>query len=299
MARTKFKVKEGLAVADDVQSGGFDLIPSGVLMPYAGSVAPTGWLLCNGQQVSRTTYANLYAVVGTTYGTGDGSSTFHVPDLRGRAIVGAGTGAQDGNSGTGAISGGTALTSRSLGAWGGQETMTISSTNLPTHQHTVTVDANNFNTGGPSDNTSDGPSINNTGYISANHTHDTNVGDTGNMINSSTDSEVSGNYHRHKYFVSTDCGSGTARARLTSSGAGYGGSGIEYTILDHYHGVGNKTSGTVSSNHLHDLQSHTHGMKSHVHNANHGHTASTSGTFSNTATPNMAPFLVLNYIIKY
>lgn len=63
-------------------------IPAGAYLPFAGSTAPTGWLLCAGQAVSRTTYAALFAVVGTTYGIGDGSTTFNLPDLRGRVIAG-------------------------------------------------------------------------------------------------------------------------------------------------------------------------------------------------------------------
>lgn len=68
------------------------LIPAGSEIAYAGSAAPTGWLLEDGSAVSRTTYATLFAVIGTTYGAGDGSTTFNVPDSRGRAAIGAGTG---------------------------------------------------------------------------------------------------------------------------------------------------------------------------------------------------------------
>ncbi len=63
-------------------------VPAGTLLPYAGSSAPAGWLLCYGQAVSRTTYAALFAIVSTTYGVGDGATTFNLPDLRGRMIVG-------------------------------------------------------------------------------------------------------------------------------------------------------------------------------------------------------------------
>ena len=63
-------------------------IAPGIVSPYAGSSAPSGWLLCNGQAVSRTTYAALFAIVGVTYGTGDGSTTFNVPDLRGEFVRG-------------------------------------------------------------------------------------------------------------------------------------------------------------------------------------------------------------------
>lgn len=69
------------------------VFPTGGMMPYGGSVPPSsGWLLCDGSAVNRTTYAALFAVCGTTYGAGDGSTTFNVPDKRGRGSIGAGTG---------------------------------------------------------------------------------------------------------------------------------------------------------------------------------------------------------------
>lgn len=64
----------------------------GVVTPYAGSSAPSGWLICDGSAVSRTTYASLFAITSTTFGVGDGSTTFNLPDLRSRIPVGAGTG---------------------------------------------------------------------------------------------------------------------------------------------------------------------------------------------------------------
>lgn len=65
-----------------------DVISSGMLMQFAGSSAPSGWLLCDGSAVSRTTYSDLFSEIGTTYGSGDGSTTFNVPDLRGRLPLG-------------------------------------------------------------------------------------------------------------------------------------------------------------------------------------------------------------------
>lgn len=61
---------------------------SGAVLPYAGPTAPEGWLLCAGQTVSRETYAGLFAAIGTTYGAGNGSTTFRLPDLRGEFIRG-------------------------------------------------------------------------------------------------------------------------------------------------------------------------------------------------------------------
>jgi len=65
--------------------------PTGSVQAYAASTAPSGWLLCDGSQVSRTTYATLFALIGTTYGVGDGSTTFNIPDMRERIPIGLGT----------------------------------------------------------------------------------------------------------------------------------------------------------------------------------------------------------------
>ena len=63
--------------------------PAGVIIPFAGTSVPTGYLLCNGAAVSRTDYANLFAAIGTLYGAGDGSTTFNLPDARDRVLQGA------------------------------------------------------------------------------------------------------------------------------------------------------------------------------------------------------------------
>ena len=66
---------------------------AGTIQAYAGSSAPAGYLICNGDAISRTTFAVLFAITSTTYGVGDGSTTFNIPDLRGRVAVGVGTNA--------------------------------------------------------------------------------------------------------------------------------------------------------------------------------------------------------------
>ena len=71
-------------------------VPSGTILPFAGTTVPTGFLLCNGALVSRTTYANLYAAIGTKWGKGDGSTTFKLPDLRKRHLEGANTASEVG-----------------------------------------------------------------------------------------------------------------------------------------------------------------------------------------------------------
>jgi microcystin-dependent protein len=107
--------------------------PAGTVNTYAGSTAPTGWLLTFGQAISRTTYADLYAIVGTTYGVGDGSTTFNLPDMRGR--VPAGLDNMGGSAASRLTS--TVLTaSNTLGATGGTQTHTMSSAEMPSHTHT-------------------------------------------------------------------------------------------------------------------------------------------------------------------
>lgn len=67
-------------------------LPAGVIMQYGGAAAPTGWLLCDGSAIDRTTYSVLFTAISTTYGTGNGTTTFNLPDLRGRLPIGSGTG---------------------------------------------------------------------------------------------------------------------------------------------------------------------------------------------------------------
>jgi microcystin-dependent protein len=64
------------------------LVPIGAILAWPGATAPTGWVLCDGSAISRTTYATLFAAISTSFGSGDGSTTFNVPDLRGRVMVG-------------------------------------------------------------------------------------------------------------------------------------------------------------------------------------------------------------------
>lgn len=71
----------------DVSTTVFTL-PSGIVLAYAAATAPSGYLLCDGSAVSRNTYAGLFATIGTTHGQGDGSSTFNLPDYRGRFLRG-------------------------------------------------------------------------------------------------------------------------------------------------------------------------------------------------------------------
>jgi microcystin-dependent protein len=98
------------------------LIAAGFIAATARSTAPTGWLLCDGAAIDRTTYAALFTAIGTTYGAGNGVSTFNVPDGLGRAMLGAGTGS--------------GLTARARGDKSGAETVALDATTMPSHNHT-------------------------------------------------------------------------------------------------------------------------------------------------------------------
>ena len=67
------------------------VIPSGTIAPFGGGTVPAGWMLCDGTAISRTTYSALFSAVNTTYGVGDGASTFNLPDARGMFLRGAGS----------------------------------------------------------------------------------------------------------------------------------------------------------------------------------------------------------------
>jgi microcystin-dependent protein len=143
------------------------LVPTGSVLNYAGATAPTGFLLCDGSAVSRTTYAALFGVIGSTYGAGDGSTTFNLPDTRGRTTIGAGQG--------------TGLTNRALAASGGEESHTQAIAELPAHSHTASQgththsDAGHLHqifglvqggAGGTATNVGSGSTNTNTGYAS-------------------------------------------------------------------------------------------------------------------------------------
>lgn len=99
----------------------YSVCPPGTVQLFAGAALPPGWLACEGQAVSRTTYAELFAAIGTTWGAGNGTTTFNVPDLRGRVALGTGTG--PGRS------------PRALGQVGGAESHALSAAEMPPHTH--------------------------------------------------------------------------------------------------------------------------------------------------------------------
>ena len=113
------------------------LLSPGIVTPFAGSSAPTGWLLCNGSAVNRSVYADLFAIVGTTYGAGDGSTTFNLPNLVDR--FGAGAGSAYALGATGGAASGTTSSAGSHNHTGLTGSTTLTTAQMPTHSHSATV----------------------------------------------------------------------------------------------------------------------------------------------------------------
>jgi|SRR6185295_7318463 len=111
-------------------TGSAAIVPSGTVLDFAGPTAPSGWTECDGSAVSRTTFASLFAAIGTTWGSGNGTTTFNVPDLRRRTCVGRG-GSSSGTLGN------------TLGSVGGEEDHVLSVGELAAHNHGVSDPGHN------------------------------------------------------------------------------------------------------------------------------------------------------------
>lgn len=151
--------QEGVNTALQTQTGAIAAVPTGAIVAWSTSTAPTGFLLCNGAAVDRTAYATLFSVIGVAYGSGDGTSTFNVPDLRGKFPLGV---AASGTGSTLAGTGGSLDHTHSISSDGshdhGGETGFVSGsldfagTGSPTlatfgHSHTISSGGSHTHTG--------------------------------------------------------------------------------------------------------------------------------------------------------
>lgn len=98
------------------------LNPTGAIVQFAGATAPTGYLLCDGSAISRTTYATLFTAISTTYGSGDGSTTFNLPNLKGKVPVGYNSAETEFDT---------------IGKTGGAKTHTLTEAQMPSHKHVL------------------------------------------------------------------------------------------------------------------------------------------------------------------
>lgn len=142
-------VKHGIGTA----GGASDNLPIGSIIAYGGTELPNNWLICDGSEVSRTAYKDLFDNIGTAYGEGDGSTTFNLPDMRGK--VGVGLAPADTYFNT-------------LGKTGGEKTHTLTIDELPSHNHGIT-----YNTGGAGVNTGGTFALGNSVSTSKAYTQDT------------------------------------------------------------------------------------------------------------------------------
>lgn len=242
-----------------------DSTPPGAITIFAGSTAPSGYLLCDGTAISRTTYSALFAITSTTYGVGNGSTTFNLPDLRTRVPVGKNA------SGTFAT----------LGATGGAETHILNEAQMPSHIHSVNPPSANFTSGG----------------VSADHSHSDDhqhSGATASMNRNASHSHSASLYEWNS--LPTSGGSRLAYTRNSNAVNGVQAAlpGIAATDTNHEHGFTTNfksqqgygsTTGGVSSDHNHTTTVDIPAFNS-------------ASAGSNIAHNNLQPYTVLNYIIK-
>ncbi len=117
---------------DNEGGTGVDSTPIGAVFMYASNSIPSNWLLCNGQEINREEYSNLFNIIGTIYGEGDGETTFNLPNLKGRVPIG-----KDDNDYDFDI----------LGKTGGEKEHTLTINEMPNHNHKIGVDNNTFGAG--------------------------------------------------------------------------------------------------------------------------------------------------------
>lgn len=279
-------------------------MPTGAMTQYLGTTAPTGWLFCNGANVSRSTYSGLFTVLGTRYGAGDGSTTFALPDLRER------------------FARGSASTSSLSGTAGGSATHQHTNTGLSTgsaggHNHEVDVPSLDITSGAHShtapSHTHTGPLHSHSGpshqHTGPSHAHAVNIGvnettsagshshtatNAANNINAGVYATVADNTsagsHTHDYNPpSTDStDAGTGNTSLSGTGAtGDAGTGATggptYTAPD--------TSATTSD-------SHSHTINHAAFNTTGGEGAHTHGQGTSDSISNIPPYIDVNYIVK-
>jgi microcystin-dependent protein len=281
--------------------------PIGSAVDYAGDSDPSDarWLLGDGRAISRTTYAAAFAVMGTRHGAGNGTTTFNIPDYRGRGSV-----APD-NMGTGAGGAGRMATNNTLAATGGTETTTLAEVNLPAHAHGVgtlaTTSAGSHDHGaGTLATASAGAHTHGTGTLTTvsagSHTHPTFTASVGEHSHQNAAGVGAAN------FLHGPQQGGNFIFRFTHS--------APYPFTDiygwpetwpagaHSHGAWTDAAGA----HTHGINGATASDGAHTHavtgtvaaNGAHTHpvTGATASVGAGTAFSNMHPYLVMNKIVR-
>lgn len=255
-------------------------MPIGAGCDFWGTTAPAGFMFAYGQAISRTTYAECFAELGTSNGAGDGSTTFNLPDKRGRASFG-----KDnmGGSTAGRITNaGSGIVGTTLGAAGGLETHTLTEAQLAVHDHTAsTASAGAHTHSGSADS-------------GGAHTHTASTGSAGAHTHSGT-TDAAGN-HQHTYTApqATIFFGGGSGQNIPSinTGAATGAAG------NHAH---NFTTGSAGA-HTHTVTVNSGGAHTHTLTVNsngaHTHGVTVDNAGSGQAHNNVPPGIVCNYIIR-
>lgn len=244
---------------------GVEPLPPGMIVAYAMISPPVNWLECNGQAVNRVTYANLYTAIGTTYGAGDGSTTFNVPDLRAEFIRGF-------DNGRGVDSGRVFGSSQA----GANHSHTHTGTTATEGAHTHTYSTTSATGGAHTHNVSG-----NTGYVSADHAHNY----SGTFLSGGRTAA-----HTHSY--------SSALGGNNNGGGGFQGlpqtanTSTESADHAHYTSISGTTSG-ITVNHYHAVTGSTDSQGTHSHSVSgttdagtaHSHTFTTASQGSSDGRP--------------
>ena len=217
-----------------------NFLPCGSIVNYAGDTAPTGWIICDGSELSKTIYSDLFYIIGNKYGSAS-DDNFKLPDLGERIPAGF-------KSGT-----------NSLGAIGGNSSITLTTNQMPSHNHTGTSDSNGAHT---HTGTTD---------LNGSHTHSSN----------SSDNSISGTNTSTLGLVTAD-GDNSINASVNDSV-----SGIEPNLY----------ANTIALT-INEAGSHTHGFTT-ASNGSHSHGITIGNTGGGQSIDIRNKYIVLNYIIKY
>lgn len=241
-------------------------IPLGTIQMYTKSTAPTAttnggtWLVCDGSAISRTTYSALYAVIGTTYGVGDGSNTFNIPDMRARVPVGYNTATITGRS------------TRAIALGSGAETHTLLDAEIPKHTHPV------------------GDSGHNHATTESAHTH------TGTTNKAKADIVLNDHSHTGDKWSDYQASGEGAGQLLNSVYLNPTRLDAPYTTHEKSGAELLKEDGASNNGHQHSFTTDPKETELTIDNNTTGVTVNEQGT-GDGAHNNMQPFLVVNYII--